>query len=428
MMSKHRLFAAIGLLVLAAAPAAGQGRDDGSLYSRYVLGELRSFPSSRAQAMGGGGIALWSLNYANYANPAALSRQFLVRASAGMRLDNISTVDALSKDKDLMAGSFSAVQFGLPLISNRLGLGFAFEPYSRVNYKVVTTGDLDVDPSRDATPFTVITQGTGGLQQLRVGVGVNPVAALSVGASVDYLFGITEESKRTTFDSIRLRATNVAASTRMRGFTITGGAIVAIPAGEDRELSVAGTITLPATLHGNYARTLGESLDLDTLGATMTGDIELPVSAGAGASFTSHSRWTFTADVRYEPWTDFTSTLPLTGYAPSAMQDRTRISAGVEYLPAGSSIIEPYHQRIAYRLGFFVDDAYIRPAEGQSITTQAVTAGASLPTLFGGTRLDLNVQVGQRGSASGILVRERFVTISATLNIGERWFVKRRLG
>ena len=89
---------------------------------------------------------------------------------------------------------------------------------------------------------------------------------------------------------------------------------------------------------------------------------------------------------------------------------------------------EPYIQRTAYRLGFYLDNSYISPVVGESITTQAVTAGVSLPTLFGGTRLDLNIHVGRRGSASGILVKDRFVTVSATLNVGERWFLKRRLG
>ncbi len=378
--------------------------------------------------MGGGGTALWSLNYANYANPAALSRQFLVRASAGMRFDNISTVDASNQSKNLRAGSFSAIQFGLPLISNKLGLGFAFEPYSRVNYRVTTTGTLPLDPTRSPASYAVVTQGSGGLQQVRLGIGVKPVSFFSLGLSVDYLFGITEESRRTAFDQVSLVTTNVATSTRMRGVTTTGGAIIAIPVGEDGEFSVAATATLPATLRAKRARTLGESLDLDTLGTEISGDITLPVSTAAGISYTTQSRWTFAADVRYEPWTQFESEMDLTGYTPSAMRDRKRISAGVEFLPAGNSTNEPYIQRTAYRLGFYLDNSYISPVVGESITTQAVTAGVSLPTLFGGTRLDLNIHVGRRGSASGILVKDRFVTVSATLNVGERWFLKRRLG
>ena len=418
----------IAVWALTVLPAAGQGSSDGSLYSQYGLGELRAFPSSRAQAMGGGGLALWSLNYANYANPAALSRQFLVRASGGMRFDNIQTIDASRRDKNLLAGSFSALQFGIPLKSNVVGIGFAFEPYSRVNYKVTNSGTLDVDPTVSPRAYTVVTQGTGGLQQLRAGVGVRPVSFASVGVSVDYLFGITEESRRTSFLAGTLVGTNVSTSLRMRGFALTGGGIAAVPVGEEGELSIAASTRLPVTLQAHRVRTVGESLDLDTLGTVVAGDISLPPSTMAGVAYTTQNRWTFTADVRFEPWTHFESEVDLTGYTPSAMRDRTRLSAGIEYLPAGSSIIEPYLERIAYRLGFYVDGGYISPVAGEEVTTQALTAGVSLPTLFGGTRLDLNVQVGRRGSASGILVQDRFVIFSVTLNVGERWFLKRRLG
>ena len=423
-----RTLSVAGCFALSAVAAVGQSRDDGSLYSQYGLGELRSFPSSRAQAMGGGGLALWSFDYANYANPAALSRQLMVRASVGMRFDNISTVDSRNRDKRLLAGSFSAIQFGLPLKAGRIGLGFAFEPYSRMNYKVTTTGTLAFNPMWSDTPYTVVTQGAGGLQRLRLGMGVRPLSVVSLGISMDYLFGITEESRRTMFDSVSLIPTNVATSTRMRGLAMTGGTILAIPVGEDRELSVAGTMTLPAALEADRTRTVGESLDLDTLGATISGDVTLPVSAAAGVAFAAKSRWTFAADIRHEPWTRFESGLALTGYRPAAMRDRTRLSAGAEWLPAGSSRIESYLQRTAYRLGFYMDQAYISPMEGQNVTTQAITAGISLPTRLGGTRLDLNVQVGRRGSTTGILVQDRFVTVSATLNAGERWFLKRRLG
>jgi len=57
----------------------------------------------------------------------------------------------------------------------------------------------------------------------------------------------------------------------------------------------------------------------------------------------------------------------------------------------------------------------------------AVTGGLSLPSLFPGTHLDLNVEVGTRGTTDQDLVRDLFYGVSATLSIGERWFVRRKL-
>ena len=245
---------------------------------------------------------------------------------------------------------------------------------------------------------------------------------------MDYLFGIVEDSRRTTFDSVTLIPTNVATSTRMRGFATTFGAIAGIKVGEEKEFSVAAVLRQPFSLTATRTVTLGESLDLDTLGTALSGDINIPSSFQAGVAFESNSRWAATFDVRYEPWTNFESDIALVGHAPGALYDRTRISGGVEFLPAGRSVQEPYLERLAYRLGAYTDVSYLSPVEGERITIQAITAGLSIPTLFGGTRLDLNLHVGRRGSASGILILERFVLVSATLNIGERWFLKRRLG
>ncbi len=67
------------------------------------------------------------------------------------------------------------------------------------------------------------------------------------------------------------------------------------------------------------------------------------------------------------------------------------------------------------------------PVEGIDINTLALTGGLSLPAFTPGTRLDINVEVGTRGTTDQNLVRDVFYGVSATLNIGERWFVKRKL-
>ena len=421
------------LLLGFATSAMAQGRDDGSLYSRYGVGELRSFASSKVQAMGGGGTAMWSFNYTNFGNPAAWSRQVLVRASAAMRFDGIRSHDAANNGKELLTGSFSALQFGVPLWAGRVGMGFSFDPYSRVNYEVTTHGDLQTDPgNEEPTPYRINYEGSGGLQLLRAGVGVRPASWFSLGMSADFIFGITEESRRTTFDSVILAETNLATSTRLHGVTATGGAIVSVstPLSSGDELTVGGSVTLPTTLSGNRARTLGESLNRDTLGAQITGNMTLPVSARAGVAYYMQNRWTFTADARYEPWTNFESNLAVPGYTPGGinnMRDRIRYSGGIEVLPAGASVQEPYYARVAYRIGYYHDESYVSPISGANITTEAFTGGLSLPALFAGTRLDLTFEVGSRGSQTGVLVRDRFVSVSATLNVGERWFVKRKL-
>lgn len=408
-------------------PAAAQTVQDGSIYSRYGLGELRSFSSSRIQAMGGGGTALWSGESSNIGNPATWSGQALVHAAASMRFDGIRTNDSANNSKSLLSGTLGAIQFGMPLLTNRLGFGAAFEPYSRVNYGIVTEGSLVPDPrSSDDVAYRLIHSGTGGLQRVRTGLGYRPVSWFSVGASIDFLFGIIEETRRTTLFSDEFFETNLATTTRMRATTATAGASLLLPdlVTDDDVLALAGTVTLPATISANRAVTLGESLDRDTLGTRTAGDMQLPLGIRGGVSYALQNRWSATADVLYEPWTDFRSDFSL----PGSMRDRRRISAGVEFRPAGSSQLEPYLARTAYRLGFYLDEMYVSPAADAEVGTRAITGGLSFPAMLSGTRLDLTFLLGTRGSTAGNLVRDRFLTLSLTVNIGERWFVKRKLG
>ncbi len=422
----------IGLLL--PLPVIGQTADDGSVYSRYGIGELRSSGSSRAMALGGGGTALWSPQYASFGNPASWSQHVLVHAAAGVRFEGLQTTDATNGRKLLRSGALDALQFGIPLKSNQLGMGISFEPFSRMNYAVTTQGSLIIDPrTGTATIYRLRHGGSGGLQRLRAGIGVRPSSWLTLGISADYLFGITEETRRTTFASVAYAETNISTSTRMRGVTTTVGTIVRLTEvfGDRDRLSFAGSVTLPATIHANRALTLGESLNRDTLGTKITGDMTLPSRIQAGASYSIDDRWTTTADLLYEPWESFESDLALAGYAPgksSTLRNRVRYSGGLELLPAGTNQLEPYLARIAYRLGFYVDGLYAPPTSTADINTRALTAGLSLPALRPGTRIDLTFQLGTRGSHAPGLVRDRFLGLSITVNVGERWFVKRRLG
>ena len=420
-------------LTLAPAQTFAQGRDDGSLYSRFGLGDLRAFASPQIQAMGGGGTALWSWNYTNFGNPASWGRQRLVRAVVGVRLDGVRTTDASDNSKRLTSGSLTAIQFGIPLREDNLGLGLAFQPYSRISYHVQTQDQLITDPSvQDTTLYQVNFEGTGGLQQIRGGLGVRVSDALTLGASVDFIFGILEEARRTQFASVEFAETNLATSTRLFGVTGTLGAIFTFSnlAGQNNDLSIATSFTLPTSLEGDRALTLGESLSRDTLGAQIDGTIELPLSARFGIAYETDNRWTLVADARYEPWSQFDSDLSFPGYTPGdarLFRDRLRLSAGVEWLPAGANLLDSYLKRVAYRLGFYYDQAYVTPVEGIDINTLALTGGLSLPAFVPGTRLDINVEVGTRGTTEQNLVRDVFYGVSVTLNIGERWFVKRKL-
>ena len=155
-----------------ASGVQAQHRGEGSIYSRFGIGELRTYVSSQGQGLGGGGLALGSSNYLNTGNPASFSDQFFTRLSAGMLYENLSAAEASQKTSRLVSSSLNALHASFPLLSNRLGVGLAFTPYSRVNFNVQTEGRLTSDASvQDSASYLVNFRGNGGLQRITTGLG-----------------------------------------------------------------------------------------------------------------------------------------------------------------------------------------------------------------------------------------------------------------
>ncbi|MCY4171763.1 MAG: hypothetical protein OXF08_09235 [Bacteroidetes bacterium] len=419
-------FLHILVILLIAGSAYGQGRDDGSLYSRYAIGQLVSFSSSQAQALGGSGVGLMSYNYLNFGNPASWSRQSFVRVAVGARFDRLHAQDAVGRSEEFIRGDLSAIQIGFPIYAGQLGIGIAYAPYSRVHYGVSANATLQ-SPESGELAYRVNHEGSGGLHQVRVGMGLKVTSWASIGASADVLFGIIEEGRRTIFDSVDLLQTNLVSNTRLFGISPAAGLTMFFD-GQDYEVTVAVSGSLPTTLDGTRTLTLGESLNIDTLETIDNGTLKLPAKIQGGASFSYQNRWLISTEVRHEPWSNASTSLPLVSFNSGHLRDRTRYSIGVELIPAGTSLQSSYLRRTAYRVGYYRDKLYVSPVAGRDVVVTAFTGGLGLPTLFFGTRVDLTFEIGTRGSTSFNLIRDRFIGVSATLNIGERWFVKRRLG
>jgi hypothetical protein len=271
------------------------------------------------------------------------------------------------------------------------------------------------------------------LHQVVAGAGYQVSPAFSVGASANLLFGVIDHLRRVQFDDpLGYIPTQVNESTRLSGLTGTVGARFAAGGllGENDHLSLGAAVMLPARLRGRQMQTMGITADRDTLGAVDSGNFALPVLGSIGATYSPDSRWLAALDVRYEPWSAFSSDLPLVGYIPEegGLSDRLRVGGGLEFVPAGADPTRSYFARSAYRAGFYVDNGYVSPSDNVNLTSYALTGGLSLPTLLAGTRIDLNFEVGTRGTTDADLVRDLFYRLTATFNIGERWFVIRRLG
>lgn len=431
-----------GLLLgmLAVGLSQAQHTGDGSVYSRLGLGEQVGYASSQLQAMGGSGVGLFNLNYLNLDNPATWAEQVLTRATGSVLFQRLWSTDSQGQRTRLGSGALQAIHLSFPLQSRRLGLALAFRPYTRANYLIRSANLLVRSELKDTVRYQIDYMGEGGLQQLNGGLGLRLTSWLSIGAQADLLFGIIEHTQRTTFSDAKLPAVQLpdhaptlfATSTRLTGARGTLGLLAQRNAFWKAAdvLALGAVFSTPAALRATRVRTLGESLDRDTLTTPIRGTVEVPWSAALGLSYQMDNRWTFVLDGRYEPWSHFGSDLTFSGYEPNGenrFKDRWRLSWGIEYLPAGTDFSASYFHQVAYRIGGYVDRMYVDPQPEVALHTWAMTIGLSLPTMYPGTRLDINLEVGIRGTTAHNLVRDTYYRVGLSVNVGERWFIKRRL-
>ncbi len=432
------------LLLLSCAPVQAQSNGDGSIYSRFGLGTLADFSSSQSEALGGGAYALRSLNYNPSANPALWSDQVFTRLSAGGEYQRIVSTQEDPETSYLTSGAIEAFQFSFPLYERTLGVGLTFQPYTRHNYRLRSQQTLSVDDTL-SVPYEKNFRGKGGLHTFRGGLGYRINEMLSVGASVDVVFGILERERSTEFERSSFRNLTVSDQTRLAGISGTIGAHLAFAdvLREDDALSLGASVSLPTTLTGTRVLTRGEGRNLrpDTVQApdgkeSFDGEVSLPWRSRLGVVYQPSERWAFTVDGLFEPWSTFSSDFG--GSAPfqdsfpvggeQTLTDRWRLSLGTEVIPAGEDALSGYFANIAYRLGVYTERLYVRPPNANAdVQTYAVTGGFSLPTSLSGTRIDINFRAGRRGTTDNNLVRDDFYGVALHINFGERWFRKRKL-
>ncbi len=422
------------LLMLLMLPVLVQAQqnNDGSLYSRFGLGERTTFYSSQAQAMGGAGTAMFTPNYLTFANPATWSDQFFSRFAGGVEYLNLTTTDAADNTSELNNGAIAAIQFGVPLMRRKLGVAFGFTPYTRVGYRVVREGTLPEAGNEPGGTYTINLEGDGGLQEIKIGAGYKVHPNVSLGLNANLLFGILKYGQRTEFEeeTVFVPSVEQREEVRLSGATATAGVAFRLPKllAQNDALSFGAAVTFPVTLNATVTRQILQNTLTDTLGVPVEGKVKLPLRANLGFSYAPDTRWLVAADFSYEPWSNFDSDVAFGGVAStSTLQNRWRFGGGAQFIPAGNAFSLKYFRRVGYRIGGFVEQSYINPAALTNITTYAATAGLSLPSLFPGTYVDLNGALGVRGKAEGNLVRDLYYKIALTINFGERWFVKRKL-
>lgn len=411
--------------LMISAGASGQS-DLSSPYSRFGLGDIAtSSPNPIMKGMGGisnaisGPALLNPVNPASYANIDSLA--FIFDAAFYMK-NSTYTSGKLSENGS--NSSFNYASVGISA-TKRWKFGLGVMPYSNREYNVITESYDEVTGAHN-----VAYEGSGGLNRVFFANGVKITDDLSVGVTVSYIFGTLFDNTSVYYpDSTYFINGKRSIDMRVNDFKFEYGVLYRLPI-PNYNVNVGVRYSQGANIASkrdlfirNMFKGFGNQVEnpIDTLlyVENENVNIKVPHGFGVGVTIDKGEGWMLGADFNWDGWKGFT----MNG-ANDSIQNSWNLAVGASYKPETTSLSK-YYKKITYRAGFHYDQTYYY-VYGKSINKYGVTLGASFPMPRSLTSLNVALEFGSMGTIQNDLVRETYISLSVSMSIFDRWFVKKK--
>ncbi|KAF0237809.1 MAG: hypothetical protein FD181_1572 [Prolixibacteraceae bacterium] len=420
----NKVFVLFALVMFPALLSAQFNNNTSSPYSRYGLGELHPYSFGRSTALGGASIASRNNEQINLANPASFDAvdslgfmfEFAVNAKSVQFADNIGKVTANDVNFQYFAMNFQ--------INNRLGTSMGLVPFSDVGYSVVIDQDIE-----NTGPVRTTYYGAGTISNVFLGAAYQPFKFLSVGANLNYYFGLLNRNAEVVFlgasDFYNMQQYK---SLRISDFSFDYGLQATIPL-KERNKIVLGAVFENNPRYNAFFSDItqknlasGSTVDQDTLYyiEESKGVIEFPFTYGLGISYVKENKLEINADYYHQPWGE----AKFLGTKSNFLTDLNKFAIGAEWIPDKFSI-KSYTSRIAYRAGVRYEQTYLI-FNNRQITDFGITFGVGLPVYRSKSTINVAAELGKKGTKEENLVQENYFRLNLMVNLYDLWFIKRR--
>jgi hypothetical protein len=412
MQKRIDLIIVVGLLLFCAVTVTAQNSTN-SPYTRYGYGELANRSLGAGRSMGGIGIGLRSSKQVNPLNPASYtcmdSMTFLFDFGASVQSSWYN--DGVNKQNNINGNvEYMAMQFPL---HRRIAASAGLLPYSHVGYDFEKTETINGQQYKET--FT----GTGGINLLYAGLSFDLwKKRLSIGGNINYLFGSINHIKTTTFVSSD-PTTTVKSDTELNfnDVIFDFGLQYMHPLSKTESVILGLIYTPKKRLNNNsYEQMSSSESTIDTI-TDKTYDI--PAGYGLGLSYVKDNKLILAADFAYQEWEKAT----FNGNS-NVFKNRTKINAGVEYIP--NQFSRPYLNRVRYRMGVSYTNSYIA-VEGNGYKEYGATVGFGFPISDARSYINVSFEYLNIKPESKIMINENYLRMTLSYTFNEYWFFKRRV-
>ncbi|MDE5829839.1 MAG: hypothetical protein K2H48_07640 [Duncaniella sp.] len=405
---KLALFAALLAVIL---PVSAQIN---SPYSMFGYGQLRDNSTLAQRQMGGVGYAMHTGRQVNVMNPASYaatdSLTFLFDMGLDFTIINQNDVDGSRSD---YGGGFDYITMAFP-VTRWLGMSIGMVPFSSVGYS------FGNEISNGASSH----QGSGGFNQLYLGVGATPFKNFRIGFNFSYLFGnvyndvyaTTTQGNTSLFEQVM----------EVQDFHFDAGIQYTIPFNRNNSLTLGFTYAPEKTLLGNtFVQKYDTSADTETTRQdehSLKGNYSLPSTYGAGIAWNYKNSVTVEADFTYQNWAD-AKFKGFDSFTATKFDDRYRLALGASYTPDPRG---GFFKRTAYRLGGYYNRDYIMVNDNH-VRDFGVSCGFGFPAISSKTVINLGFEYIHRQAYPQALLKENYYNITLGITFNQLWFFQSKI-
>jgi len=398
-----------------------------SPFSSYGIGEQFGSGLTQNMGMGGVGISNPSYWYVNNMNPALLVYNRYTTFQVGIIGEQRTQNSNITTEKS-GSGNINYLALALPIKWNKWTTSISLMPYTKLNYKLKYTADVQNTTSATAATVNVVENGSGGVNMLSWSNGVRITNKFSIGLKSTYLFGAVVNEFSNSL-SVLIIPTNpfVYERSSVSAFQFSPAASFHLDSlFKKNYIFNAGIVyDFKSNLNTRFFQRLdqisatGRAIDSLTLISNKPGTIIAPQSVSVGFSFGRYGRWTAALDGSY---TDYSQYRGLDGTSPYQVND-WRVAAGFEIMPDPESL-SSYLKRITYRTGVSIE-SYPYLVNGNTVKDLGISFGLSAP-VGRMSSLDIALKIGKKGDKSLNTIEENYIKLYFGITFMDQWFIKRR--
>jgi hypothetical protein len=348
---------------------------------------------------------------------------------AGMSLQNTNFNENGTKTNAKNSTvDYIAMQFRL---HKGLGITAGFLPYSIVGYNMNRSSIIpnSADQYGNTTYKKETFSGEGGVQQIFVGLGYEPLKNLSIGANLSYIYGDFIHSTSTSFSNPNANISLWNEKISVSDFKLDLGFQYTKSLGEKHHVTLGAVYSFGkdvnsdaykfTEIYNNSSVLMSQKID------TINNACSIPESFGLGATYTYDNRLTVGLDYMLQKWESVKFPATQNGQYTSTegqFTNRTKIAAGAEYLP------DPYSRnflkRVRYRMGAYYSTPYTKIDGKEGAKEYGVSFGFGLPLFQSKSILNISGQYVKVSPKVSGMLEENTLRVNVGLTFNERWFLK----